>query len=794
MSTNITRRRFLQISGLAVGATMLPMPVKWLGSGNAMAFYQSAGIPLYNNPLRITELPICAPDIFKAPVTGVTHYTINVKEYQDQIIPTGHGYGKTTLWGYHPERPLLEVLGVIPAGTQPQTHLGGLILANRGEPIQITFRNKLNKTYNGLPLTKHIIPNDVTVDGANQAVNRICTHLHGGLVPWISDGGPFDWFDPKGNHGLSFLNNVTLNPTANKGEGEYYYGNNQSARFVWYHDHSFGMTRIHAYAGIASAYLIRDKFEANLVANFGMPPYVETSALASPAQEIQEIPLVFQDKIFVGSNINLLDPSWKNIVSPSAHGAGSLWYPHLYEPNRWRKSSSTKPLPNPSVIAEMFGDTMLVNGMVYPEKAVEPRRYRLRLLNACNARFLNLQLYVDDGSADGITLGTDPTKTSFQNPTNAKFINAATGKATVLQIGTEGGFMPQATEVPTDIPFYLDATLNALNPVGQGSLIVGCAERYDLIVDFSNHAGQSIILYNDAAAPFPGGDPRNDYFPGLANGNPVNTKTKPGFGPNTRVLMRFKVKTTTTSADSTLKIDATTKFETLPAINGHTWNDPLIVPSDPNGYPDLTKIPQGIKVRRLSLNENFDAWGRLQQQVGDDIAQPTGGYGRAYESTATEVINLNGQPSVREIWQIANLTADVHPMHFHLVNVQILKRQPIDVLNPFAPRLNDTVLDAFNFLSNAPRLPDKNEVGWKETCRMNPGEVITVIMEFALPKITDTAGKPIDLSSVILPDGTHGGLGTPPPSPRTGGNEYAWHCHILEHEEHDMMRPLVVKA
>ena len=81
---------------------------------------------------------------------------------------------------------------------------------------------------------------------------------------------------------------------------------------------------------------------------------------------------------------------------------------------------------------------------------------------------------------------------------------------------------------------------------------------------------------------------------------------------------------------------------------------------------------------------------------------------------------------------------------------------------------------------------------------MNPGEVTTVIMKFNLPTIVDGFGRPFDFSAVDngLTPGTQfygtGGQGTPPPSPRTGGNEYVWHCHILEHEEHDMMRPLVV--
>ena len=75
--------------------------------------------------------------------------------------------------------------------------------------------------------------------------------------------------------------------------------------------------------------------------------------------------------------------------------------------------------------------------------------------------------------------------------------------------------------------------------------------------------------------------------------------------------------------------------------------------------------------------------------------------------------------------------------------------------------------------------PEDNELGWKETVPMYPGTVTRVIMKFDLPKIYKADGV------TVVPT---------PPSPRTGGNEYVWHCHILEHEEHDMMRPLVVLA
>ena len=88
------------------------------------------------------------------------------------------------------------------------------------------------------------------------------------------------------------------------------------------------------------------------------------------------------------------------------------------------------------------------------------------------------------------------------------------------------------------------------------------AERPDIIIDFSRHRNQSIILYNDAPAPFPVGVPVNDYFP-LFNvkGNPVNALTPAGFGPNSRVLMRFDVGSTVSApGDITLNINTTTNL------------------------------------------------------------------------------------------------------------------------------------------------------------------------------------------------------------------------------------------
>jgi spore coat protein A len=705
----ISRRKFLQAATLGAAATALPL--KWLGRGTAYAFYQSRGLMKFG-PGQVLRgvgpggIPVAAPDGSAAPVTGVTHYSIDIQQFTDQLHPD---LDPTKLWGYNPIVPL-------GGGSQQAKHLGGILVADKGTPIQITFANSLPDN--------HIIPVDTTILGAGGPRNRTAIHLHGGFVPWISDGGPFDWWLPNGTRGPSFLNNQVLNPTAFPDEAEYYYPMDQTARMMWYHDHSFGTTRINAYAGLASACILRDNFERSLVGpspGRGLPPFIETSVLGGTV--VLELPVIVQDKIFVNSdNILALDPTWPGPIS-----TGSLWYAHVYEPKLYKLTGNKAgkgAVPDPSVVPEFFGDTMLANGTVYPEATVEPRRYRLRALNACNARFLNLQLYVDDGSADGITL--NPVTLA---PTNAKGPD-------FLVLGHDGGFLPKAVLVPSNVPF---------NPVTlAGSLITGPAERWDLVVDFSGYAGQKVILYNDAPAPFPDGSPLTDYFPG-APGNP--TITAPGFGPNTRQIMRFSVGTAVTApADSPLAIS--------PATDLTQGIDPQLV-NQATGQ--LLVTPK--TTRTLTLNESFDAFGRLIQFLGTAVPPVNVGmgFGRAYTDPATET-PLAGDV---EVWEIYNLTGDTHPIHFHLVNVQIINRQPFRVSNFHG--------DPASFLGPA-LPPDRNEFGWKETVRMNPGEVTRVIMRFTLPAMPFTV----------------------PASRRTGGNEYVWHCHILEHEEHDMMRPLVI--
>ena len=326
------------------------------------------------------------------------------------------------------------------------------------------------------------------------------------------------------------------------------------------------------------------------------------------------------------------------------------------------------------------------------------------------------------GSPDVITLKSDGNPTNLPGPD-------------FEVIGTEGGFLPRPVNVPSNQPFDSETL--------RGSLITAPAERWDLLVDFSKFNGKNVILYNDAPAPFPMGDPRNDYYPG-APGNP--TQPQPGFGPNTRQILRFKV-IPATSKDAPLLINKDTDL--TPDLT------PFLVPPGTAVQNGVLHLPPGVRVRQLTLNETFDGYGRLIQMLGTN-KPVNGGFGLAYMDPATETTDAGST----EVWQIANLTGDTHPIHFHLVNVQLLGRQPFD-----AEHYNGTP-----HYTGPAQGPIRTELGWKETVRMNPGEVTTVIMKFDLPTVPFSV----------------------PSSPRTGGNEYVWHCHILEHEEHDMMRPLVV--
>jgi len=238
--------------------------------------------------------------------------------------------------------------------------------------------------------------------------------------------------------------------------------------------------------------------------------------------------------------------------------------------------------------------------------------------------------------------------------------------------------------------------------------------------------------------------------------------------------MRFNV-VAATSVDPPLAITPTTD------LSGGL--DPFLVPPAVAVQNGAVNLPPGVPVRQLTLNEAFDSFGRLIQLEGTNLLNPAipASYGRSYMDTATET-PLAGST---EVWQIANLTADTHPIHLHLVQFRPENRQAFDVdpytqdwttLNGAPPLDHPTIpLDPTAYLLGPTIPPDANEDGWKDTVRMNPGEVTRILVRFA-----PNTAKHVKPGQNLFPFDP------------TGAPGYVWHCHILEHEDNEMMRPMTV--
>jgi spore coat protein A, manganese oxidase len=491
------------------------------------------------------------------------------------------------------------------------------IEARRGVPIDIHWTNHLGFTHPVSFAFDTTLEHAVTTTGI-----PIASHVHGAEVEPQSDGGPNTWFTAGfAEKGPDWKHEV------------YHYVNTQLPSTIWYHDHALGFTRHNVYAGLAGFYIIRDP--AHEPAGLPDGPY--------------EIPLAIQDRMFTTD--------------------GQLWYPNVGD-------NPEHPVWTP----EFFGDVMLVNGKIWPYLQVEPRKYRFRVLNGCNARFLSLAL------ADRVTSQPGP---AFH------------------QIGSDGGYLAE--------PVVLNDPASATSP----RLLLAPAERADLVIDFSGYApGTEFLLRNTAKAPYPTGDVPSPQ----STGQIMLIRVVPSTGPDTSVL--------------------------------------------PASLATVTRLGPPSVTRTLTLNELEGEEGPLGALLN----------GTTYMSAVTEMPTLG----TTEMWEIVNMTADTHPIHLHLVQFQLLNRQKYNVrryemafgqANPVLPATTYHPVSVTPYLRGKPMPPDANERGWKDTFRMNPGEVTRILVRFS----------PQDESPAFAFDAT-------------AEPGYVWHCHILEHEENDMMHTYKVVA
>ena len=459
-----TKREFLRITTLAGAGTFLFTKFGFI----RRAFAAIPGGTL--DPASITKyaMPLVIPPAMPKTSGGrVDYYEIAVRQFQQQILPTP--LPRTTVWSYgsanHPET------FNYPAFT---------IEARYGRPVRVKWINDL-KDANGNFLP-HLLAVDPTLHWANPAGGAaerdmrpsfastpgpytgpvpIVTHLHGGHSAQESDGYAEAWYLPAANDiPAGFANEGTWYESfksefASKfgevwetGTATFQYENDQRASTFWYHDHTLGMTRLNVYAGPAGFYLLR-RGPGDLPDPVLPGPAPEVGA--DPFGRFYEIPIAIQDRSF--------------------NADGSLFYPSTREffdgfAGPYIPVSDVPPMWNP----EFFGNTMVVNGRTWPHLEIEPRRYRFRVLNGCNSRFLILKIV------------TDPSAT-----------RPATAAHPFWQIGAAGGFLP----APVEIDYLLMAP----------------SDRADVIVDFTGLAvGTELHLINEGPdEPFGGGTPGTDF-------------------------------------------------------------------------------------------------------------------------------------------------------------------------------------------------------------------------------------------------------------------------------------------
>ena len=798
--------------------------------------------PLGKNNLQQC-IPLAVPDQNAYP--GSDYYEIGLTDYTEQMhsdLPKA-----TRLRGYYQKNAA--------SGSDPNKnhYLGPLILATKNRPVRVKFFNELPTGLSGnlfIPVDTTTMGAGMGPDGTPYTQNRATLHLHGGNTPWISDGTPHQWTVPAGettNHkkGVS-TRDVPDMPAAGDGEMTFYWPNQQSGRLMFYHDHAYGITRLNVYAGEAAGYLLVDPAQEDLLAAATVPGTIGTSPDLAHL-----VPLVIQDKSFVNGDATrgtlATDPTWAAIMPGTS--PGDLWFPHVYMPNQWPDApdlSGANPMgrwdygpwfwpvfsminnlpvvgdgtngcpvgmacpniPNPSMVPEAFMDTPIVNGTAYPTVTVEPTAYRFQVLNACNDRFLNLQLYVADATGTEVTMvpatggATWPATWPTDNRVGGVPDPATAGPA-MVQIGTEGGLLPKPVVIPPQpVGYnYNRRDIVVLN-IADHALYMGPAERADIVIDFSAYAGKTLILYNDAPAPVPAFDPRIDYYtndPDQTSSGGAPT-TLPGVGPNTRTIMQIKV---AASASAPSAFNPGALQVALPAIFAQT-QDPIIVPQ--TAYPaqnggdtmadnysrissttlSFTNLSSGVTVtmplQPKAIQELFEMdYGRMNATLGVELPftnsnnQTTVPLG--YIDPATEIL----KDQETQIWKLTHNGVDTHAIHFHLFTVQVINRVGWD---------------------GAIRPPDDNELSWKDTVKMNPLEDIIVALKpvkQTLPFPLPDSERPYDVTRPVGATFASFDPLTGQPITATNttvnfGQEYVWHCHLLGHEENDMMRPLIFQV
>lgn len=480
----------------------------------------------------------------------------------------------------------------------------------------------------------------------------------------------------------------------------------------------------------------------------------------------------------------------------------------------------------------------------------------------------------------------------------------------IIAIGNDGGFLPNPVDIPSQ-PITYEANRRSItvnNAYGYG-LLLGPAERSDAIIDFSAYAGQTLIVYNDAPAPFPFSDERNDYY----TGNPDLTgvggaySTKPGYGPNTRTIMQIKVNAAAVPA--TGKFNANALLTALPLAYGASQETPIVPAIAYNNAFNTndTDIYAHVATGATAQPKlEFSTTGTLNL-TGLNLISSGGvgtGSGSGYDPlkppkvvfnnvvNGVDCLSVGGvsasaeatvDPVTRQVAAITNFLpgagytcaptvtfsspvgvgaqAAIVSDKFVSLDVHVKAEQELfdnrgrynktgGVEMPFTNAVNQTTIPlnyidaatevlkdgetqvwkivvnglfsnslSFNFVDvqlinrvgwdGTVKPPSSNEVGWKNTLRMNPLEDVVIAVRAKRPAIPfglPTSSRLRDPSKTLGVAGSGLGFTFAPVVTAPDGtqlltnrlniadnfdNEFFWNSAILSNSENDFMRPIV---
>ncbi len=676
----LTRRDFVKLSGAATAGFFVSTQARWTAPAAAVPAARGLSDPALQP--KFIELAPNALDpgfLFKdlnengGPVRQ-PNFSVRARQTRQEtglIDPRNGRRLKTNVWGY----------GADTVSWPGQTFQVMSTSAGGADETVVRWENEMHGGSHLLPVDENLhwayslhgasSANDVDYRQFSIKKNGvpIITHLHGGNSDFQFDGNPEFFYSPDGE-----VKGPQWDFVPGGFTNTFRYNNAVPAGNLWYHDHALGITRLNVYAGLAGFYFIRDEFDT------GRPD----NPLALPAFPY-ELAYAIQDRMFTDRGALFYpafpgDPFYDDFIT----GEGAILPPDLF------------PGGGPTALAEFFGDHMVVNGKIWPKTDVEPRNYRLRLLNGCDSRFLVVQFVAVNPGV------TDPNDDSASAP------------LTFWVIGSDQGL---GTPAQTD------------------TLVIEPGGRYDVVVDFFEVPfGNRAIMKNlGGDAPFGGAfgddlDPE-DLFPDR----------------QTDRIMAFDVVVPLSDVPDNFK---------------------------PGNLPGYGGVGTEDTVRRVALFEGTDEFGRLQPLLGT-VADDLSGTNVATAYTWFQPTTETPDSDSTEIWEIYNFTADAHPIHLHLVNFEILDRKDFE----YDITGTQTTIQHNGTEGEAPEISN----------------IRNLTAASVGPEYFENAPKDMVTS---LP-------GDPEGAPPTGQlvrikadfdkpGRYVWHCHILSHEDHEMMRVLQV--